>query len=193
MKIIGLTGGIGSGKSTVAQVFKSEGGDVFTSDYEAKIIQDHNPEAIRKQKELLGEDIYLEDGTLDRKKVASIVFADKSKLLALNNIIHPLVKQSFDNFVAKNSDKKFVVLESAILISSGFYKFADFMVLVTADTETRINRVIMRDKVSRQQVLQRMSNQMSDDEFMKYCKYKIVNNDIETLGKQVKEILTEII
>lgn len=191
MKIIGLTGGIGSGKTTVSGCFKSLGAAVFTSDTEAKIIQDSHPEAIAKQKKLFGDDIYSPDGTLDRKRVAAVVFSDETMLKALNNIIHPLVKQSFDKFLEENKDKDFVVLETAILISSGFYKFADFSVLVTADFETRISRVMSRDNATREQVLQRIKNQQQDDEIMKFCKYKIINNDINTLESQVKQILTE--
>lgn len=187
---IGLTGGIGSGKTTVSKIFEQFGGAVFTSDLRAKIIQNENPKAVLEIKKLFGEDIYF-GGVLDRKRVADIVFNDSETLRKLNEIIHPLVFEDFSDFVSRNEDKKFVVLESAILVESGFYKFADFSVLVSADISLRIKRVMERDGVSKEKVFQRMKNQLSESELKRNCKYEVFNNDIQTVESQVKEILRQ--
>ncbi|MBQ3656697.1 MAG: dephospho-CoA kinase [Bacteroidales bacterium] len=187
---IGLTGGIGSGKTTVAKVFERFGGGVYTSDLRAKIIQNENPKAVFEIKKLFGEDIY-SDGVLNRKYLADIVFNDSEKLKQLNGIVHPLVFEDFSKFLDENQDKRFVVLESAILIESGFYKFADFSVLVTSDLSLRLKRVMARDKISEEKVFQRIKNQLSDQELKINCEYEVINNDIQTLESQVKDILRQ--
>ncbi len=190
MKIIGLTGGIGSGKTTVSKIFETFGAAVYNSDLRAKKIQDENHEAISGLKKLFGENIYSKDGILDRKKVASVVFSDEMMLQKLNALIHPLVFEDFSNFCKINTEKKAVVLESAILIESGFFKRVDFSVLVTADLETRINRTVMRDRVTKEQVLSRMKNQMSDIKKKEFCQYEIINNgSLDEVENQVKIIL----
>lgn len=190
MKIIGLTGGIGSGKTTVSKIFETFGAAVYNSDLRAKKIQDENHAAISGLKKLFGENIYSKDGILDRKKVASMVFSDEIMLQKLNALIHPLVFEDFSNFCKINTEKKAVVLESAILIESGFFKRVDFSVLVTADLETRINRTVMRDRVTKEQVLSRMKNQMSDIKKKEFCQYEIINNgSLDEVENQVKIIL----
>ncbi len=188
MKIIGITGGIGSGKSTVAKVFNFYDVPVFTADTEGKIISDCNPIAVESIKKLFGNDIYV-DGKLNRKSVAAQVFEDKDKLLQLNQIIHPLVKLSFDNFCNKNANKSFVAIESAILIESGFYNFVDFSVMVSAPESLRIKRVVLRDGLTPFQVESRINNQLQEVVMEKFCKYKILNDDKSLITPQVKKIL----
>ena len=187
---IGLTGGIGSGKTTVSKIFEKFGGAVFTSDLRAKIIQNENPKAVSAIKNLFGDDIY-SGGVLDRKRVADIVFNDSEALKKLNGIVHPLVFEDFNGFCAAHSDKRFVVLESAVLVESGFFRFADFSVLVSADFSLRVVRVMERDGISREKVLERIKNQLSESEVRGNCKYEVVNNDIQTVESQVKEILRQ--
>lgn len=190
MKIIGLTGGIGSGKTTVSRVFETFGAAVYNSDLRAKKIQDENQKAISGLKKLFGDGIYSLDGVLNRKKIAEIVFSDETMLQKLNALIHPLVFEDFSNFCKINTEKKVVILESAILIESGFFKRVDFSVLVTADLETRINRTVMRDRVTKEQVLSRMKNQMSDIKKKEFCQYEIINNSsLDEVENQVKIIL----
>ena len=188
MKIIGITGGIGSGKSTVAKVFNFYDVPVFTADTEGKIISDCNPIAVESIKKLFGNDIYV-DGKLNRKSVAAQVFEDKDKLLQLNQIIHPLVKLSFDNFCNKNANKSFVAIESAILIESGFYNFVDFSVMVSAPESLRIKRVVLRDGLTPFQVESRINNQLQEVVMEKFCKFKILNDDKSLITPQVKKIL----
>ncbi len=187
-KIVGITGGIGSGKSTVSRIIERDWCPVYITDIEARKIQLMNPKAISGMKEIFGSDIYMPDGILNKKKLADIVFADADKLKALNGLIHPLVKEDFMEFVEMNKNQQFVCVESAILISSGFHTMCDFSILVKAPYETRISRVMQRDNVSRNQVEQRIRNQMTDQEMWQYCKYAIINDGEENLDDQIYDI-----
>ena len=188
MKTIGLTGGIGSGKTTVSQIFEQCGVPVFRCDDVARDIQNTDPRAIQGMKEMFGDDIYTADGILDRRRVASIVFADPEILARLNALIHPLVREAFAQFAADNAECPLVLIESAILVQSGFYRQADFCVHVTAPLETRIARVMQRDHASCEQVLARINNQMPDSEIAKFCKYQIPNEDLTAVRLQVESI-----
>jgi len=186
--VIGLTGGIGSGKSTVARILDDDFCPVFYTDIQAMIIQHVNPKAVEGMKALFGDDIYMENGRLDRRKLGNIVFSDKAKLQSLNELIHPLVKEEFDDFVYMNELMPAVAIESAILVQSGFYKLCDFSILVSAQEETRIQRVMQRDNLTAEQVRQRIQNQMPESEVSKYCKYTIDNRDLDSLRPQIEEI-----
>lgn len=189
-KIIGLTGGIGSGKTTVAKLLESEGIPVYISDEEAKKILDE-PQTIKQLISEFGNDIIL-DGKVDRKKLSEIVFNSPDKLKKLNSIIHPLVKTHFDKWVLKNSHLPFVVKEAAILFESGSYKYCDIIITVTADIEIRIQRVVDRDKVSRDQVLDRIKNQWTDEERIKHSDFVIKNENFEETRSEVQKILQKI-
>ncbi|MCR5455448.1 MAG: dephospho-CoA kinase [Bacteroidales bacterium] len=189
MKIIGLTGGIGSGKTTVSQIFAEYGVPIFCCDSVAKDIQDTDPIAIQGIKEMFGSHIYSADGILNRRRIASIVFADTESLARLNSLIHPLVHQRLSKFAAQNAAKPLVLMESAILIQSGFYRQADFCVHVSAPLDTRICRVMQRDHATREQVLARIKNQMPDEEMAKHCKYQIINEELDSAKSQVKAII----
>ena len=190
MKTIGLTGGIGSGKTTVSQIFAEFGVPVFCCDDVARHIQDADSRAISGMKNLFGSDIYSADGILDRRRVASTVFADPTQLARLNALIHPLVHEAFAKFAADHASRPLVLMESAILVQSGFYRAADFCVLVTAPLETRIARVMQRDHATRQQVLARIQNQLPDSEMAKHCKYQIINENLEEARGQVERIIS---
>ena len=190
MTTIGLTGGIGSGKTTVSQIFAEFGTPIFCCDDVARRIQDTDPRAIQGMKEIFGTGIYSADGILDRRRVASIVFADPTQLARLNALIHPLVHEAFAKFAADHASRPLVLMESAILVQSGFYRAADFCVLVTATLETRIARVMQRDHATRQQVLARINNQLPDSEMAKHCKYQIVNENLEEARGQVERIIS---
>ncbi|MBR4215678.1 MAG: dephospho-CoA kinase [Bacteroidales bacterium] len=188
MKIIGLTGGIGSGKSTVAQVFEVLGAKLFIADTEANVITATHPIAIKRIREVFGAEIY-HNGILCRKALASIVFENPDKLQTLNSIVHPLVKEAFDNFVVKHSNAPYIIMESAILVQSGFYRFTDFNVLVSAPEDVRIKRVMQRNGVSAEEVRRRISAQISENETVPYCKHTIVNDDVKMIIPQVEKIL----
>lgn len=188
MKTIGLTGGIGSGKTTVSMIFEQLGVPVFSCDDIARKIQDTDPRAISGMKQMFGDDIYTAD-RLDRRRVASIVFNDPKLLEDLNALIHPLVHEAFHAFSSANRHLPLILMESAILIQSGFYRTADFCVHVTAPLETRISRVMSRDNATREQVMARIKNQMPDEKIAEFCKYQIINENLEDVRPQVEKII----
>ncbi|MDA9262047.1 dephospho-CoA kinase [Flavobacteriales bacterium] len=190
MKLIGITGGIGSGKSTIAKVFMSMGYPVYNSDIKAKELINNNEKLINSIKLTFGEDLYNTQG-LDRKKLASIVFSNPKKLNLLNSIIHPAVGEDFENWVELQSNP-FVLKEAAILFETGIYKSLDKTILVSAPLETRIERVIKRDNTSREEVLSRMKNQWAEDEKIKLADYVIDNSGQELVIPQVIKIIEQI-
>lgn len=190
-----VTGSIGSGKSTACKMFEELGVPVFYSDKVAKSIMDSDKEVISKIKEEFGDDIYV-DGELDRKALAEIVFKDVGKLLNLNEIVHPAVAEAFESFVGVNEtfkESEYVIEEAAIGIETGVYKKFDTVVLITADEDVRIKRVMERDKCTEQQVRDRMSYQMSDDNKKTVSDHVIINNDFPNLECQVKAIHKKIL
>ncbi|MFP5438016.1 MAG: dephospho-CoA kinase [Bacteroidia bacterium] len=185
-KVIGLTGGIGSGKTTVAKYFETLGVPVYYADDEAKKIL-YTPEVAVLLSEAFGSGIFT-DNIPDRAKIAALVFADKEKLAMLNGIIHPRLGEHFAQWVVSKNDYSFVIKEAAILFESGSYKQCDAVILVTAPLETRINRVMERDGVSRDKVLQRIHNQWTDEQKMPFSEYIITNVDREEARAQAGQI-----
>jgi len=172
-KVIGLTGGIGSGKTTIAHIFGELGVPVYFADDEAKKIL-YRPEVVTQLQVAFGEAVFT-DGIPDRKKIATLVFTDKSKLEILNGIIHPRVASHFKEWATAYSEHKFVIKEAAILFESGSYKQCDEVILVTAPLEERVARVMKRDGVLREQVLQRIANQWPEEQKAALSKYIITN------------------
>ena len=186
-RIIGLTGGIGSGKSTIASFYGSLGVPVYIADDEARKII-YTQDATSELVEAFGEAI-LSDGRPDRAKIAGVVFNDSEKLKVLNDIIHPKVRQHFTEWVERNSDEPFVIKEAAILFESGSYKDCDEIILVTAPKEIRIARVMKRDNVSREQVLERMAAQWDDQKKADLSDYIISNDDLDEAKAEAVKIL----
>ncbi|MFP5471589.1 MAG: dephospho-CoA kinase [Bacteroidia bacterium] len=191
MIILGVTGGIGSGKTTVCNVFASKGIPVYNSDERAKEILMHHPEVKKQLLRLFGQGVFT-DQLPDRKKIASIVFSDKEKLKLLNAIIHPKVKEDFEQW-KKEQTSKLIIKEAAILIESGAYKQVDQIVVITAPVEQRIKRVMQRDGVSRQEILKRLSNQFDDNTRLKYAHFVIDNSEGKNLDRQVDEVLKRLL
>ena len=189
-KIIGLTGGIGSGKTTIANYFAEKGIPVYIADDEARKIAE-SPEILKSIRALLGDEVFNNE-KLDRVKVSQIVFNDTDKLKLLNEIIHPAVKKHFKNWVLQHSNFDFIVYETAILFESRSYKQCDIVISVIAPTETRIKRVMIRDSVSREEVLNRIKNQLSDENLIKKSDFIIDNNKLEETKHQVDKILKKI-
>ncbi|WP_116787470.1 dephospho-CoA kinase [Flavobacterium psychrotrophum] len=185
-KVLGLTGGIGSGKTTIAHVFEELGVPVYYADDEAKKIL-YLPEVLPELKENFGDAVFV-DGRPDRAKIAAVVFADKEKLQALNNIIHPRVAQHFNNWLQAHNNYKFVIKEAAILFESGSYKQCDDIILVTAPTEDRVQRVMQRDGTTREQVLQRIANQWTEEQKTRLSKYIITNINIDTARSEAVKL-----
>ena len=188
---IGLTGGIGSGKSTVLLIFKSLGVPIYQADDRAKWLINHNSEIINALSTEFGEEIYSND-KINTSYLSNIVFKDPAKLNRLNSIIHPKVAQDFLLWCSKQN-AKYIVKEAAILIESGAYQQLDKVILVTADLDDRIKRIMIRDQVTEQEVMQRVRNQMSDEEKIPYADYVINNNEEASLINQVKKIHSELL
>ena len=186
-KIIGLTGGIGSGKTAVANYMQALGIPVYISDVEAKKVMEF-PEIIQQISTAFGEEV-LDNAVLNRDKLASIVFASPEKLKLLNGIVHPAVKKHFDSWLENHKKFPIVVKEAAILFESGSYKDCDKIITVTAPLETRIDRVLRRDKTTKEKILQRINNQLSDEERIARSHYVISNLDFTETKKQVDEIV----
>ena len=184
---IGITGGIGSGKSTVCHMFKLLGAPVFEADVVAKQLLQTHPQIRKGLIHLFGEDIYLDDGTVDRKKLADIIFNDDVQLAKMNALVHPVVRSEFHEWV-KQQNTPYVIHEAAILFESGFYKLMDFTILVSAPEEERIQRVVKRDGVSEQQVRERLAKQWTDAEKRKLADKEIVNDNNNPVLPEIIQI-----
>ena len=188
--IIGLTGGIGSGKSTIAEIFTTLKIPVFNSDLEAKQLYSH-PEIKQQIIKHFGS-IYNEQNQLDKKALANIVFNDESKLQQLNNIIHPAVKKSFENWVTNNIHTPILIKEAAILIESGAFKYVDKIIVVTAPEKERIKRVMLRDNVAEKEVIARMNQQLSEAKLIAHADFIIKNDNMHLVIPQVLEIIKKL-
>lgn len=192
-KIIGITGGIGSGKSTVSKIIEKAGYPVYYSDARAKDIVNDNLQLQQKIKELLGENSYDENGFYDRKYVSEIVFEDEELLLKLNSLIHPAVKIDFKKWVSQQTTA-FVFKETALLFELKLNESCYKSLLVTADDNCRLKRVMDRDDKTYREVETIMLKQMPEKDKVKLADYIIFNNDgLEELEAETKKILAEII
>ncbi len=174
--IIGITGGIASGKSTLSNLLKAHGFPVYDSDLEARRLQNEHPEIISQTKALFGDDIYV-DGQLNRPAVATLVFQNPELLKKLTDIVHPVVKAEFLQWTRQFKPNKLIFIESAILFEANFDKLVDKVILLTVSGEIRIQRVMERDGSTREQVLARIKNQIPDTE-------KIPKSDLVILTDQ---------
>ena len=186
-KIIGLTGGIGSGKTTLATYLKSLGIPVFIADDEAKKLM-QSPEVVAEIQTVFGTTIF-ENGILNRQKLAAIVFSNPEKLSQLNAIIHPAVKKQFGFWLDQYQSEPFVVYEAAILFESGSYKNCDSIITITAPLEDRITRVMQRDNSTREQVLHRINAQWTDEQRIAKSDFVIENSDAQQAKNSIDEIL----
>ncbi len=181
---IGITGGIGSGKSMVCRIFSILGVPIFEADKVARELMNDNQELIDKIANTFGSD-YIFQAKPDRHKIASLVFNNREALTKLNNLIHPMVALSFAQWLDANSNKPYIIKEAAILIETGLYKELDKTVLVYTPDELRIQRVMDRDRISSEMVIERMNNQMPEDEKGKYANEFIYNDGQQMLLPQV--------
>jgi len=184
---IGITGGIGTGKTTVCRIFASCGAPVFDADNTAKQIMNTDPELISQIKETFGKEAYLPNGELDRKYLAGKVFNDAEALAKLNALVHPAAIQAFIDWAALQ-DAAYIVKEAAILFESGSHRDCDFTILVTADEPVRIARVMQRDAVDEESVRYRMSKQMPEEEKKQLADFVIDNNGTQALLPQVLKL-----
>jgi dephospho-CoA kinase len=194
MRVIGVTGGIGSGKTTVCNILNALGCRIFNADQVAKELQETDPEVIAGIKALFGEEIYT-GNVPNRKKIAQLVFSDKEKLMALNRLIHPKVFARFyeAKLDTERKGERVLVKEAAILFESGGNKQVDETIAVLADRDLRIKRLEGKG-LTRDEIEQRMSMQLSDDELRQRADHVIENNGtLEELQSKVKETLEKIL
>lgn len=191
MKKIGLTGGIGAGKSSVANFFRELGIPVYVADIEAKRLMQSSKAVRRKLINEFGPEAYA-NKKLNRTFLAKIVFNNKEKLAAINSIVHPSVSNSFKRWVGKQRSP-YIIQENAILFESKSERQFDIIITVIAPLEERIKRIIARDKTSRTEVLARIQNQFSDNEKINNSDYVINNTTLELTRKEVQKIHHQII
>ena len=191
MILVGLTGGIGSGKSTVINYFKELGITCYQADDEAKKLMNSDKGLIKKIKNSFGDSIYI-NSKLDRKKLSAIVFTDKQKLELLNSIVHPYVNRHFENF-CKGLEDIYIIKEVAIIFEIGTQNKFDKIILVRAPKEDRVKRIINRDKCNRQDAINRINNQIADDDKIDQCDFIIDNINLEEISNKVLKIHNSIL
>lgn len=190
MLSIGITGGIGSGKSTVCKVFSVLGIPVFQADMVARNLQNEDPIIIEGLKKIFGNDIYNNDRLLDRKRVADLIFNNKELLAEINHLIHPAVHLIYEQWKSDNKNVPYVVYEAAVLYETGRFRFFDYTILVVTDESERIARIRKRDLSSEEAIRQRMKNQMPDSEKKKLADFIIENNDSQMIIPQILKLDT---
>ena len=190
---VGITGGIGSGKTTVCKIFEQLGIPVYYADERAKHLMVQDAEVIQQLKHLFGEQTYLADGQLNRAHLASIVFQDKKKLAQLNNIVHPAVYRDGDKWHSQQLGKPYTLKEAALLFEGEGHKYLDKIITVFAPKALRIDRVMQRDEVAREAVEARIANQLPDIDKLNKADYIIINNGQQPLLPQVLSIHRQLV
>ncbi|TYA71503.1 dephospho-CoA kinase [Seonamhaeicola marinus] len=184
--IVGLTGGIGSGKTTVANEFKALGIPVYIADDEAKKLMNRSKIIRRKLVKLFGEDAYIND-TLNRPFLANIIFNDTSYLEQMNAIVHPKVARHFEKWVNKQN-APYVIKEVAILFENGGHKYCDYVITVVAPETIRLDRLLKRDDTTLEKIKAIMNNQWTDEEKVKLSDFVIENIELKDTKDQVRKI-----
>lgn len=188
---LGITGGIGSGKTSVCRVFNVLGIPFFSADPEAKIIMDSDKSIMKRINSIAGKDLYA-NGSLDRMEMARLIFNDNSLLEKVNSLVHPVVFEHFRQWEAKQSSP-YVIMEAAILFESGADKLVDRIATIVAPIEERVDRVKHRNNLSREQVLERIRNQMDDESRIKLSDYVIYNSENDMIIPAILKIHEEIL
>lgn len=186
-KSIGLTGGIGSGKTTIANYLASLGIPVYIADDAGKKVMQQQ-EIIKAIQQKFGSDI-VKENQLNRARLAEIVFNNPDRLKELNAIVHPAVRKDYKKWLAEHTDAPFLVYESAILFESGSYKDFDYVITITAPLEVRVARVLQRDDTKREQVMKRINAQWTDDQRVSKSDFVIENIDIDLAKAEINKIL----
>ena len=185
---IGITGNIGSGKTTVSKIFEILGVPVFYADDAAKKVMTHDPVLVGQLIDAFGAGSFFSDGALNRKHIADIVFKDETQLRLLNSLVHPAVFRAFDQWAANIKNAPYVLKEAALLFESDSYKMCDQTILVTAPLELRIKRVMQRDGLQRADILNRENKQFTEEKKKTLANFIIKNDDTELVIPQVLEL-----
>ncbi|HMQ47901.1 MAG TPA: dephospho-CoA kinase [Saprospiraceae bacterium] len=185
---IGITGGIGSGKTTVCKIFETLGIPVYYADEQARRLMVEDPTLVQNIRQLLGEGAYTESGQLNRAYIAQQVFQDKSLLQQLNQLVHPAVALDGLHWHESQTGVPYTLKEAALLIESGSYKQLDYLIVVTAPEAIRLERVMQRDQVESAAVLARMKQQLPESEKIALADFLIDNNGQHPLIPQVLTI-----
>jgi dephospho-CoA kinase len=185
---IGITGNIGSGKTTVSKIFELLGVPVFYADWEAKEVMTNDSTLINDIKSAFGKESYFDNGALNRKHLASIVFNNSDELKKLNSLVHPAVFRVFDQWVKNHPKAPYVLKEAAILFESGSYKLCDYSILVKAPLQTRIERVVKRDMLSAAEIERRDEKQFSEEKKSSLANIFINNDGSELVIPQVLKL-----
>lgn len=186
---IGITGGIGAGKSFVCRIFKVLGTPIYNADDNAKVLMTEDPELIQKIKAVFGEEAYLENGKLNRAYLANQIFKDQKKLTAINEIVHPRVAEHYNDWVTIELKKHpYVVKEAALMFKNGNYKKMDKVIVVDAPSEKRIQRIIERDHRTPLQIEAIIGKQKDEEELFNLADIKINNDDTSLLIPQIIEL-----
>jgi dephospho-CoA kinase len=188
---LGVTGGIGSGKTSVCRVFDILGVPVFSADREASELVENDQRIISRINSISGKDLYT-NGRLDRMELATIIFNDKTLLEKINSLVHPVVFDHFRKWVLEQT-VPYVIMEAAILFESGASKYVDKVATVQAPIEQRVERIIQRNKLSREQVMERMRNQIDDEARMKLSDYIIYNSENDMIIPAILNIHNDIL
>ena len=190
MKKIGITGGIGSGKSNIAEAFKILGIGVYNSDKRAKWLNENDERIVAGLTKLLGNEVYFADGKLNKRYMAGRIFSDKKLLQEVNALIHPIVEEDFETWCKEQEAKgaKYIINEAALLVENGSYERYDYLIVVCAPYEQRVTRTMKRDNMTKEQVESRINNQMSDDEKREYADEVILTDDKHFIIPQIMKI-----
>ncbi len=191
MKIVGITGGIGSGKSFVCTILEKMGYSVYYSDDRAKFLIDSDPRIHKELNLMMGEKAYSEDG-LNRELVSNKLFNDPELRQKINKLIHPIVREDFDQWKRSFKDEKFIFNEAAILFETGAYLNYDAVILVHAPLELKLKRIKKRDGSSEEEILKKMKSQWSDEQKMKLTPYRILNDGNNPLTDTISALLKKI-
>ena len=183
---IGITGGIGSGKTTVCKLFESLNIPIYYADGRAKWLMGNDPQLKKNITELFGEEAYLVDGTLNRVFISSVAFQNQAKLSELNAFVHPAVQKDGEIWFSQQKNAPYAIKEAALLIESNSYKQLDEIIVVTAPVEVRVERVMLRDNMKKESVMARVSKQMSDKERAQFADYVIDNNGKDLMEQVMK-------
>jgi dephospho-CoA kinase len=188
---VGITGGIGSGKSFICTIIEKLGYPVFYSDKEAAKLMNNNPELILKIQELIGLKAYV-DNQINKEEISKFIFKDETNRTKLNRIVHPYVFDSFNKWNSQFSENDIVFNESALLFETGSYSRFDKVILITAPIEKRIDRIKKRDKFSEKEIIKRINSQLADQDKIKLADYVILNDEEELLLPKINNLLQEL-